>query len=86
MQTLREEGYSIDKGLYLSSIGNNSGRLLFNKEFNIIMIIANIISQLPTVSPIFSASPTNSASKGEAPNYDCMVRAMPSDKIKIPNP
>jgi len=47
-----------------------SGRSLFKREFNIIRITANIISQLPTVSPILCDKPTKRASNGEVPRFD----------------
>jgi hypothetical protein len=50
-----------------------------------INIKAIIISQLPTVSPTFMDSPTKSASNGEVPRSDCIVKELPRVNIKIPN-
>lgn len=44
---------------------------------------AIIISQLPTVSPTFKESPTKSASKGDVPRSDCIVKEIPRVNIKI---
>lgn len=46
---------------------------------------AIMISQLPTVSPTFLDSPTTTASKGEVPRSDWIVKEIPRVKMKIPN-
>lgn len=61
----------------------NSGLFLFKKELKHINIKAVITSQLPTVSPTFTDSPTNSASKGEVPRSDCIVKEIPRVNIII---
>lgn len=61
-----------------------SGFCLLKRELPQIKIQASIISQLPTLKPTFSDSPTNSASKGEAPRLDCIVKAIPRVNSKIP--
>ncbi|GIN69112.1 hypothetical protein J41TS2_45330 [Bacillus sonorensis] len=62
-----------------------SGFCLFKNELQHINMEAIIISQLPTVSPTFIDSPTKSASKGEVPKSDWIVKEIPRDNIKIPN-
>jgi hypothetical protein len=62
----------------------NSGLFLFNNELQKISTKAITISQLPTVRPTFLDSPTKSASKGDVPRFDCIVKEIPSVKIKIP--
>lgn len=62
-----------------------SGLCLFKNELKHINIKAIMISQLPTVSPAFMDSPTKSASKGEVPRSDCIVKEIPRVNIKIPN-
>ena len=63
----------------------NPGLCLFKMELQPINSKAIMISQLPTVSPTFMDSPTKSASKGEVPRSDCMVKEIPRVNIKIPN-
>lgn len=60
------------------------GLCLFKNELQHINIKAIIISQLPTVSLTFIDSP-KSASKGEVPRSDCIVKEIPRVNIKIPN-
>lgn len=61
-----------------------SGLFLFKNELQHINIKASIISQLPTVSPIFMDSPTKSASKGVVPISDSIVSEIPRVNIRIP--
>lgn len=63
---------------------NISGFSIFTKALQIIMIIARITSQLPTVSPTLRDNPTNNASKGEVPRLDLIVNAIPKVRMKIP--
>lgn len=46
---------------------------------------AMIISQLPTVKPILMDNPTKSASKGDVPMSECIVRETPRDNSIMPN-
>jgi hypothetical protein len=58
------------------------------REFSILLVfvflkmnynisIKVIIFQLPTVSPTFMDTPIKSASKGEVPRADCIVKDIP---------
>lgn len=62
-----------------------SGLCPFNNELQPINIKARMISQLPTVNPTFLDRTTKSASKGEVPRSDCIVKEIPRVNIKIPN-
>lgn len=67
------------------NIPKTSGLCLFKNELQHININAIMISQLPTVSPTFLDSPTTTASKGEVPRFDWIVKEIPRVKMKIPN-
>lgn len=62
-----------------------SGLCLFKNALQHISIKATMISQLPTVRPTFIDRPTKSASNGDVPRFDCIVREIPRVNMKIPN-
>src|SRR5690606_15574125 len=64
---------------------NNSGRCLVSKELQPIMRTASKTPQLPPVSPTLIDKPTKTASNGDVPKSDKMVKEIPRASPMIPS-